>query len=193
MSLTHEIARIASVNLFKRNPSGAIETGTFVGRPFHLDYSSALLLVADAWKQKALGLPQGCFLLAYYENEPEVCEALLLRVIAPTKLPTDGDVISSMVEYYKDIVEFFVNFLTRKSDLVFDPFAGSNTTGACAEGLARSWISVEAKRSYITCSRGRFSPKKLKSQRPPGAKSSKLLRSRVLVRQAENRLPGDHR
>jgi hypothetical protein len=47
-------------------------------------------------------LPQGCFLLAYYENEAEVCEALLLRVIAPTKLPTDGDVISSMVEYYKD-------------------------------------------------------------------------------------------
>jgi hypothetical protein len=41
----------------------------FVGRPFHLDYSTALLLIADAWKQKAQGIPQGCFLLAYYDNE----------------------------------------------------------------------------------------------------------------------------
>src|SRR5579862_4516049 len=103
MSLTSEIARIATVDLFKRDPtSGSADTGTFVGRPFHLDYSSAFLLVADAWKQKAQGLPQGSFLLAYYENEEEIAESLLLRVIAPAKLPTDGDVISSMVEYYKD-------------------------------------------------------------------------------------------
>ncbi len=40
--------------------------------------------------------------MAYYENEELVSEALLLRVIAPAKLPTDSDVISSMVEYYKD-------------------------------------------------------------------------------------------
>ncbi|HEX5424676.1 MAG TPA: hypothetical protein VFW94_14100 [Candidatus Acidoferrales bacterium] len=103
MSLTTEIAKIATVDLFKKDSgTGMVGTGAFVGRPFHLDYSSALLLVADAWKQKADGLPQGCFLLAYYENEENVSEALLLRVIAPAKLPTDGDVISSMVEYYKD-------------------------------------------------------------------------------------------
>jgi hypothetical protein len=41
----------------------------FVGRPFHLDYSTALLFIADAWKQKAQGIPPGCFLLAYYDNE----------------------------------------------------------------------------------------------------------------------------
>lgn len=103
MSLTAEIAKIATIDLFKKDPaSGLVDTGIFVGRPFHLDYSSALLLVADAWKQKAQGLPQGCLLLAYYENEEQVAEALLLRVIAPAKLPTDSDVISSMVEYYKD-------------------------------------------------------------------------------------------
>jgi hypothetical protein len=65
-------------------------------------YDRANLLVADAWKHKAGGIPQGSFLLAYYENEEEICEALLLRVLRPTKLPTDSDVISSMVEYYKD-------------------------------------------------------------------------------------------
>lgn len=103
MSLAAEISKIATVDLFKKDPaSGLIDTGTFIGRPFHLDYSSAHLLVADAWKQQAHGLPQGCFLLAYYENEDEVIEALLLRVIAPAKLPTDSDVVSSMVEYYKD-------------------------------------------------------------------------------------------
>lgn len=103
MSLTAEIEKIATVDLFRRDPeSGLVNTGIFVGRPFHLDYSTAQLLVADAWKQRAQGLPQGCLLLAYYENEDNVSEALLLRVIGPSKLPTDSDVISSMVEYYKD-------------------------------------------------------------------------------------------
>lgn len=58
--------------------------------------------MADAWKQRARGIPQGTFLLAYYENEDNVSEALLLRVLQPTNLPTDNDVISSMIEYYKD-------------------------------------------------------------------------------------------
>ncbi len=103
MSLTSEIAKIATIDLFKKDSAtGLVDTGLFVGRPFHLDYSSALLLVADAWKQKAQGLPQGSLLLAYYENEDDVSEALLLRVIAPAKLPTDSDVIGAMVEYYKD-------------------------------------------------------------------------------------------
>ncbi len=56
------------------------------------------------------------------------------------------------------VAEFFIKFLTRKDDLVFDPFAGSNTTGAAAELLNRKWISVEANRHYIRGSRGRFMP-----------------------------------
>src|SRR5262249_55887515 len=102
MALTDEIARIASVNLFRRSAKGEFETGVFLGRPFALDYDKAYLLVADAWKFRAKGLPQGTFLLAYYENEEGISEALLLRALRPAKLPTDGDVISSMVEYYKD-------------------------------------------------------------------------------------------
>ncbi len=103
LGFTNEIAKIASTDLFRRDgQENELQTGLFVGRPFYLDYDRAHLLVADSWKMKAKGLPQGCFLLAYYENEPEVSEALLLRVLRPTKLPTDSDVISSMVEYYKD-------------------------------------------------------------------------------------------
>ena len=37
-----------------------------------------------------------------------------------------------------------------------DPFAGSNTTGAVAEGLGRSWLGVEAHLDYAKGSRGRF-------------------------------------
>jgi DNA helicase HerA-like ATPase len=100
--LTNEIAKIASIDLFRRGKNGDLETGAFVGRPFALDYDRAYLLVADAWKHQAKGIPQGAFLLAYYQNEDAIAEALLLRALRPAKLPTDSDVISSMVEYYKD-------------------------------------------------------------------------------------------
>lgn len=116
VALTAEVVKIARPDLFKRDIKGAVDTGIFIGRPYHLDYSTALLLVADAWKKKAGGIPQGCFLLAYYENEPEVKEALLLRVIRPASLPTDPDVISSMVEYYKD------NLRTSGSETQLDTF-----------------------------------------------------------------------
>jgi DNA helicase HerA-like ATPase len=101
-TLFSEIKKIATVDLFKRTPGGSPATGRFIGRPFYLDYQRANVLVADAWKRAAGGIPQGSFLLAYYDAEESVEEALLLRVLAPTKLPTDSDVIASMVEYYKD-------------------------------------------------------------------------------------------
>jgi len=102
-------------NLFKRKQDGEDvrwDTGIFVGRPFRLTYSRAEILMADAWKQRAKGIPQGCFLLAYYDNEPgdlKNVEAILVRVIQPTKLPTDQEVISSMVEYYKDDIRTGTN------------------------------------------------------------------------------------
>jgi len=48
------------------------------------------------------GIPQGSLLLAFYDNLDNVSEALLLRALKPTRLPTDNDMVSSMVEYYKD-------------------------------------------------------------------------------------------
>ena len=55
-----------------------------------------------------------------------------------------------------DLAKFFVKFLTTPGDLVFDPFAGSNTTGAVAESLDRFWLSVEPSKDYIAGSKGRF-------------------------------------
>jgi DNA modification methylase len=53
--------------------------------------------------------------------------------------------------------DFFINFLTQPGDLVLDPFAGSNTTGAVAEKLKRRWVAVETCEDYIRGSLGRFS------------------------------------
>lgn len=52
--------------------------------------------------------------------------------------------------------EFFIKLLTDKGDLVLDPFGGSNMTGAVADRLDRTWISVEPELAYINGSRGRF-------------------------------------
>ena len=54
------------------------------------------------------------------------------------------------------IAEFFIRFLTRKNDLVFDPFAGSNTTGEVSEALKRKWIAVEVDKNYVIGSRIKF-------------------------------------
>lgn len=56
----------------------------------------------------------------------------------------------------KELPEFFIKFLTAPRDLVVDPFAGSNTTGAAAERLRRRWVSIETDHEYIDGSRGRF-------------------------------------
>jgi site-specific DNA-methyltransferase (cytosine-N4-specific) len=54
------------------------------------------------------------------------------------------------------LVEFFVKLLTDESDIVFDPFGGSNTTGAVAESLGRRWLATEPDRGYVEGSIGRF-------------------------------------
>lgn len=55
-----------------------------------------------------------------------------------------------------EVPDFFVRFLTQPGQMVFDPFAGSNTVGAAAEALERHWISSEINESYVEGSRFRF-------------------------------------
>lgn len=103
MAIIDQLKELAQIDLFKKDLLGNPVTGTFVGRPFYLDFDRCNMLVADAWKHNAKGIPQGCLLLAYYENKNEnVSEAVLLRVLKPCPLPTEASVVSSMVEYYKD-------------------------------------------------------------------------------------------
>lgn len=54
------------------------------------------------------------------------------------------------------IPEFFIKMLTQPQDIVLDCFAGSNTTGYCADILDRRWISIEANKEYYQGSKYRF-------------------------------------
>lgn len=55
-----------------------------------------------------------------------------------------------------NLPKFFIEFLTEPGDLVFDPFAGSNTTGAAAEEMNRKWLATELEEKYIAGSIGHF-------------------------------------
>jgi hypothetical protein len=97
-SILEELRQLATVDIF-RDVQG---DGSFVGRPFYLDFSRMRVLSNDKWKYQVGGVPAGAFLLCVYEGEPGVAEAILVRVLGPTKLPTDDDVVASMVDYYKE-------------------------------------------------------------------------------------------
>lgn len=55
-----------------------------------------------------------------------------------------------------DLASFFVKFLTKPGDIVFDPFAGSNVTGLAAEQLKRKWIGIDSDPRYSLSSASRF-------------------------------------
>ena len=60
--------------------------------------------------------------------------------------------------------------LTEEGDIVLDPFAGSNTTGAVAETLKRYWIAVDNVKSYLEGSQYRFdgaAPKTIETAQAP--------------------------
>ena len=73
-----------------------------------------------------------------------------------------------------ELASFFIEFLTEPGDLVLDPFAGSNTTGYCAERLGRKWVSVEKNKEYGVQSRVRFEDPELHmdKQRDGGRKNN---------------------
>ena len=98
MNMQDLITKFETVDLFK----DAKNEKYSIGRPFSLDYDKAKILVPDDYKLNVNGISQGTFLLAFYENEREVNEALLLRALKPTPLPTENNIVSSMIEYYKD-------------------------------------------------------------------------------------------
>ena len=99
-TLLQELRNLAQVDIFRE----AAADQNFVGRPFYLDFEQLRLLSNDSWKQRVSGVPAGAFLLCIYTGEPGIQEALLLRVLRTTKLPTDSDVVAAMVDFYKESI-----------------------------------------------------------------------------------------
>src|SRR5690349_9387743 len=98
MSVVEALKQLATVDLF----ADAREQSRFVGRPFYFDFARMKVLINDAWKQRVDGIAAGAFLLADYDHGEALPEVVLVRVLGPTTLPTDPDVIAAMVDYYKE-------------------------------------------------------------------------------------------
>lgn len=74
-----------------------------------------------------------------------------------TKECKRNNVIPHPARMPTELVNFFIEFLTDKDDLILDPFSGSNTTGYCAELKERRWVGIESELDYGLQSRFRFS------------------------------------
>jgi len=97
-TIAKNLKELATVDIFAE----ARDDDVFVGHPFYLDFTRLRLMSNDSWKHRVGGVPAGAFLLAHYVGESDVSEAILLRVLEPTKLPTDDDVVAAMVDFYKE-------------------------------------------------------------------------------------------
>lgn len=98
MSINEKLRELATVDVFKDVP----QPDAFIGRPFYFDFNTMKVLSNDHWKEKVGGVPAGAFLTAVFDNGPERPEVVLLRVLGPTALPTDSDVVAAMVDHYKE-------------------------------------------------------------------------------------------
>lgn len=77
------------------------------------------------------------------------------------------DVIESPVEtikgsihpavYPEYVVQEFLKLLTRKNDIVLDPFLGSGTTAIVAKKMERQYIGIEINPAYCECAVNRIS------------------------------------
>lgn len=72
------------------------------------------------------------------------------------RLCKSNDMAPHPARFPAELPEFFVKFLTEPGDLVVDPFAGSNVTGAVCEQHGRRWLTSELRDDYVTGSRFRF-------------------------------------
>jgi DNA helicase HerA-like ATPase len=98
MSINTKLKELATVDIF----GGVAQDDWFIGRPFYFDFNRMKILTNDHWKEKVCGVPAGAFLVAVFDNNPDDPEVVLLRVLGPTALPTDSDIVAAMVDYYKE-------------------------------------------------------------------------------------------
>ncbi len=77
-----------------------------VGYVYNMSFTEAYVLTNDAWKARVAGIPHNSFLLAasfnpekYAESDPFDQEVILLRVLGPSALPSDSDIIRAKIEH----------------------------------------------------------------------------------------------
>lgn len=108
---------------------GDFETN-HVGYVYGIDFQTATVLTNDNWKARVAGIPHNSFLVATALNPQSPTnvnqfdnELVLLRVIGPARLPSDGEMIQTRIEHNQRR-EVHERFPTTESD-GFDPLTQS--------------------------------------------------------------------
>lgn len=77
-----------------------------VGYVYSMNFMEASVLTNDAWKERVAGIPHNSFLVAASFDPSRMAEAhdfdrevLLLRVLGPSSLPTDSDILRTLIEH----------------------------------------------------------------------------------------------
>jgi len=77
-----------------------------VGYVYSMNFTEACVLTNDAWKERVLGIPHNSFLVAAAFDPEKMSEVhkldqevILLRVIGPSPLPSDNDLLRTRVEH----------------------------------------------------------------------------------------------
>lgn len=85
---------------------GTNPLANLVGYVYSMDFSEALILTNDKFKEEVAGVPHNSFLVATSLNPENVSasteldrEVILLRVIGHSKLPTDDDFVKTRIEH----------------------------------------------------------------------------------------------
>lgn len=95
-----------------------------IGFVYAMSYSEAFVLTNDAWKERARGIPHNSFIVAAAFDPEKFMEAhitdqevVLLRVLEPTRLPQDDDLIRTRIEQHQRRTE------SQRADLLdgYDP------------------------------------------------------------------------
>ena len=116
--------------------------------------------ISDAWaKDNGGAIPSN------FESDDAINNLLNVLVVSNT---SSNDPLRTAIRATKRkahpamfptaLPEFFVRMLTDEGDTVLDPFGGSNATGAAAESLGRSWLSIDINEDYVETSRFRWNP-----------------------------------
>lgn len=93
-----------------------IQKENFIGWVYQIDYENACVMTNDIWKERVLGVPNNCFLLAasfnperYDEVDEASREVILLRVVGSCRLPQDDDLIRTKIDNYLEHTEPYEN------------------------------------------------------------------------------------
>lgn len=104
-------------------------------------------------------------ILADEEFNAEIGEPVPVNVIAASNTSSndhyqqrcrEAGIQPHPARFPNALPEFMIGLCTEPGDLVLDPFAGSNTTGAVAESMGRRWLAFELEAEYLRGSRFRF-------------------------------------